>query len=414
VSSDRLPTQASAAYQMIGHYEVVHKIATGGMGEVLLARQRGPSNFSRYVVLKRLHPKLTEDPQFVAMFLNEARIAANLSHPNIIHIYELFEDPPGSYVIAMEYVRGGTVLSLLRENKRAGKRGLPPGVVVRVATAVSEALHYAYFEPGPDGAPRRVIHRDVSPSNVIIGYDGHVKLVDFGIAKALEADAVTQATTLKGKYGYMSPEQLKSQSLDHGTDVFSLGTMLWEMFCGKRLFKRDTALQMLYAILEEPIPRPSERVATLPPAIDHIVMRALSRSKTDRYQDALEVAHDLRIVAHNHEWDYEASALSRLMRDTFPDERSPVLTDAGAGSQTTGRTSQPVPLPTTRITQVDRKIGESAGHSAGNEPPVLVASPGLVQEPNAESDEGGRMFPVLVLLLVIVASALFWITVLHA
>lgn len=398
---------------MIGHYELVHKIATGGMGEVLLARQRGPSNFSRYAVLKRLHPKLTEDPQFVTMFLNEARIAANLSHPNVIHIYELFEDHPGSYVIAMEYVRGGTVLSLLRETARAGKGGLPPGVVVRIACAVSEALHYAYFEPGPDGAPRRVIHRDVSPSNVIIGYDGHVKLVDFGIAKALEADAVTQATTLKGKYGYMSPEQLKSQSLDHCTDVFSLGTMMWEMLCGKRLFKRDTAMQMLYAILEEPIPRPSERVSTLPPAVDDIVMRALSRSKPDRYQDALELAQDLRIVAQNNEWDSEASTLSRLMRETLPDELAAVITGSGSDSQPTGRSLQAASRPATVITKVDKANDLAPRGLVTSEPSVSVSTSGIVHEPGLDPNEGGRMFPVLVLLLVIVASALFWLTIMR-
>jgi eukaryotic-like serine/threonine-protein kinase len=400
---------------MIGHYEVVHKLATGGMGEVLLARQRGPSNFSRYAVLKRLHPKLTEDPQFVAMFLNEARIAANLSHPNIIHIYELFEDSPGSYVIAMEYVRGGTVLSLLRERKRAGKGGLPPGVVVRIASAVSEALHYAYFEPGPDGGPRRVIHRDVSPSNVIIGFDGHVKLVDFGIAKALEADAITQATTLKGKYGYMSPEQLKSQPLDHCTDVFSLGTMLWEMFCGKRLFKRDTALQMLWAIIEEPIPKPSERVNTLPPAVDHIVMRALSRSKSDRYQDALELAQDLRIVAQNHEWDHETSALSRLMRETLPDEIAAANTGRGSDSQPTGRTQPPPRQPITRITQVGKKPGATAPLPQVDDVlEVSMSSSEAVLDPSLDRDEGGIMSPVLVLLFVIAASVCFWIVVLRA
>ena len=136
--------------EVLGNYEVVRKIATGGMGEVFLAKQKGPVDFSRHVVLKKLHPRLTADPHFVSMFLNEARIAASLAHPNIVHIYELFQDGDG-YVIAMEYVRGGTVLALLRERSRKGTKGLPFGPMIRIATAVCEALHYAYSEPGDDG-----------------------------------------------------------------------------------------------------------------------------------------------------------------------------------------------------------------------------------------------------------------------
>jgi eukaryotic-like serine/threonine-protein kinase len=302
----------------IGNYEVVRKLATGGMGEVYLAKQRGPVAFSRDVVLKKLHANYTNDPQFVAMFLNEAQISANLTHPNIIHIYELFEEGDG-YVIAMEYVRGGTVLSLLRACAAAGT-ALPMGPAVRIAIAVCEALHYAYNTPDEQGHPRKVVHRDISPSNVLLGYDGHVKLADFGVAKTLDINA-TRGTTVKGKYGYMSPEQVRCQPLDQRSDLFALGIVLWEMTTGRALFKRDHEAGMVYAVMEEQIERPSERVADYPPDLEEIVMKALSRPREGRFDSALDMANALRRVAHDHGWDIEAPALAALVRDTVPDDQ---------------------------------------------------------------------------------------------
>ncbi|HMG57512.1 MAG TPA: serine/threonine-protein kinase [Kofleriaceae bacterium] len=304
----------------LGHYEIVRKLAIGGMGEVYLAHQTGPVDFRRHVVLKRLHPRFTNDPQFVAMFLNEAQIAANLAHPNIIHIYELFQEGEG-YVIAMEYVRGGTVLSLLRAQEGRGGSGLPYGPIVRIATAMCDALYYAYNEPDADGVPRRVIHRDISPSNVLVGYDGQAKLADFGIAKALESENATQATTIKGKYGYLTPEQIRCEPLDQRNDVFSLGTMLWEMSVGSTLFQRESEMQMMYAILEEDIPRPSQRVPGYPPDLERVVMKALARARDDRYTDAHALAEDLIAVARSHGWDCEKSGLARLVKDLLPDDQ---------------------------------------------------------------------------------------------
>jgi serine/threonine-protein kinase len=307
------------------------------MGEVFLARQKGPVDFSRRVVLKTLHPQFTQDPYFVKMFLNEARIAANLAHPHIVHIYELFQQGDG-YVIAMEYVHGGTVLSLLRGREALGLEGVPWGPSVRIATAVCEALHFAYNEPDADGVPRRVIHRDVSPSNVLVGYDGHVKLGDFGIAKVLDLDGVTQATTIKGKYGYLTPEQIKCLPLDQRSDLFSLGTMLWEMTVGQRLFQRENEMQMMYAILEEPIPRPSERIADYPKDLERVVMKSLARTRDDRYADAQEMEHDLREVAANNGWDTGAAELARLVKEVVPEGASSGKLASGSFTQAGRRT----------------------------------------------------------------------------
>jgi serine/threonine-protein kinase len=299
----------------IGNYEVIRKLASGGMGEVYLARQRGPVDFRRDVVLKRLHQSYTQDPQMVRMFLNEARIAASLSHPSIIHLYELFEDGDG-YVIAMEYVRGGTVLSLLRANAEAGV-GIPYGPAVRIALAVCDALHYAYTTPDEEGRPRRVIHRDISPSNVLVGYDGNVKLADFGVAKMLDVEA-TKGTTIKGKHGYLSPEQARCLPLDQRSDMFSLATVLWEMTTGRRLFHRENEVQMMYAVVEDEIPRPSQRVPGYPQPLEEVVMRALARQRDDRYPDTLAMARELRRVARDLGWDLEAAALARVVRDSLP------------------------------------------------------------------------------------------------
>ncbi len=302
----------------IGNYEIVAKLATGGMGEVYLAKQRGPVAFSRDVVLKKLHPTFMRDPQFVAMFLNEAQISANLTHPNIIHIYELFEDGDG-YVLAMEYVRGGTVLRLLRAAAANGE-ALPLGPALRIAIAVCEALHYAYTSPDEQGSPRRVIHRDVSPSNVLVGYDGHIKLADFGIAKAMDAN-VTQGTSIKGKYGYLSPEQVRCHPLDQRSDIFSLGILLWEMTTGRALFGRENEVAMMYAVVEERIPRPSEKVDAYPAELEAVVMKALERDRNDRFETALDMANALRRIAHERGLDIEAPALTQLVRDSIPDDQ---------------------------------------------------------------------------------------------
>ena len=306
---------------LIRGYEVSRRIAIGGMAEVFLATQVGPSGFRRQVVLKRIHPHLADEPQFLSMFLNEARIAADLSHPNIVHIYDLFQDGPTSYVIAMEYVHGETVFGLFRETRQKNVR-ISYGHIVRMIIAVCEALHYAWEEPSPDGRPRRIIHRDVSPSNILVGVDGQVKLADFGIAKALQSEGLTKVATLKGKYGYMSPEQVRCEPLDNRSDIFSLGAMLYEMTVGRRLFRRESDLKTLQAILVDPIPPPSTVALDYPPDLEPIVMRALARNRDDRFPTARAMSEELTDVARKNGWDAETQALATLVRQVVADRPS--------------------------------------------------------------------------------------------
>jgi serine/threonine-protein kinase len=303
---------------LIRGYEVSRRIAIGGMAEVFLATQVGPSGFRRQVVLKRIHPHLADEPQFLSMFLNEARIAADLSHPNIVHIYDLFQDGPTSYVIAMEYVHGETVFGLFRETRQKNVR-ISYGHIVRMIMSVCEALHYAWEEPSPDGRPRRIIHRDVSPSNILVGVDGQVKLADFGIAKALQSEGLTKVATLKGKYGYMSPEQVRCEALDNRSDIFSLGAMLYEMTVGRRLFRRESDLKTLQAILVDPIPPPSTVALDYPVDLEPIVTRALARNREDRFPTARAMAEELGEVARSNGWDADTPSLASLVREVVAD-----------------------------------------------------------------------------------------------
>jgi serine/threonine protein kinase len=216
----------------------------------------------------------------------------------------------------MEYVRGATVLSVLRACARQGKT-VPYGPAVRIAIAVCEALHYAYASTGEDGHPRHIIHRDISPSNVLLGYDGHVKLADFGVAKALDLNA-TRGQSIKGKFGYLSPEQVRCHPLDQRSDIFALGIVLWEMTVGSPLYKRESEVAMMYAVMEEDAPPPSSMHPSFPRDLEAIIVKALQRDRDKRYATALEMANELRRVARDNGWDIETQALSDLVTETIP------------------------------------------------------------------------------------------------
>lgn len=394
---------ATGARSAIGGYEVVRKLASGGMGEVYLARQRGPVDFCRDVVLKRLHQGYTKDPQMVRMFLNEARIAASIAHPSIIHIYELFEDDDG-YVIAMEYVRGGTALSLLRAHASAGGAGLPFGPAVRIAISVCEALHYAYTVSDEAGRARRVIHRDISPSNVLVGYDGNVKLADFGVAKMTDLDA-TKGTTIKGKHGYLSPEQAKCLPLDQRSDLFSLATVLWEMTTGRRLFHRENEVQMMYAVVEDRIPRPSESTPDYPPELEDVVMRALARDPEARYPDTQVLAGELRRVAREQGWDIEAPALADLARRLLPNDQVAYGTiDSDSLSGIERRRNEITAEGWTGAAPVDA-LRIELETSPAKPAPTAAASAPAVETPRSRRDLW------LTTLVMLALSAVFWLFV---
>jgi serine/threonine protein kinase len=271
--------------EVVGQYSLLGRIAVGGMAEIWLARQTGLAGFKRVVVIKKISDAFSQDPKFVEMFLDEARIAAQLSHPNIVQIYDLGEYH-GSYYIVMEYLHGEDLGTVVRTSVRAHSP-LAISQAVRIVASAADGLAYAHDRVGLDGKPLNIVHRDVSPHNVIVTYDGGVKLVDFGIAKARSRVSQTMDGTIKGKVNYLSPEQARGDPLDFRSDVFSLGIILYEAIGRCRLFNYDDVYMNLLAITGEgAIPPPSTLNKDIPPELDAVVGKALSRALETRYQSA--------------------------------------------------------------------------------------------------------------------------------
>ena len=263
--------RAQEAPRTLGRYQLIKRIAIGGMAEIWVGKSTGPSGFQKVVVLKRILPSLVDRPEFVGMFLDEARIAAALSHANIVQVYDC-EVEGGEYFIPMEYLHGEDVARMLRELKRRGER-MPLEHALHIVTGVAAGLHYAHEKVGYDGQPMSIVHRDVTPHNVFVTYDGGVKIVDFGIAKASNRWNHTQARVLKGKIPYMSPEQCRAEVLDRRSDVFALGILLYELTTGTRLFRGRSEFEILKRIVEEPVPRPSASVPRMltAPALTRLI-----------------------------------------------------------------------------------------------------------------------------------------------
>jgi serine/threonine protein kinase len=278
----------------LGRYQIIGRLATGGMAEVYLALSGELPGFRTLVVVKRILPHLASNAQFIRMFLDEARLAALLDHPNIVRIIEVGHDGE-DYFLVMELVQGKPLSAVLR---KAAREHRPPGAAL-TSYLISQAAHglaYAHTLTDGDGRPLGVVHRDVSPQNVLVSFEGGVKMIDFGVARAFGRVAHTSPGGLKGKIDYMSPEQASAEEVDHRADVFALGVVLWEALTGRRLFRRETELATMRAIVDDPIPHPAE-IATIPPELDAIVMRALRKRKDARFASASEMATALEHFA---------------------------------------------------------------------------------------------------------------------
>jgi len=271
---------------MLGGYQVLRHLATGGMAEVLLARATTPTGH-HHVVIKRIRPDQAKDDRFVRMFLDEARIAAMLQHPNIVRVYDIGEDR-GEFFFAMEYVHGEDLRKVLMEIHRRRDQ-LPIALVTGVVAGAAAGLHHAHKQIGPDREPLGIVHRDVSPANILLGYDGSVKVADFGIAKAALRTIETRSGTLKGKVSYMSPEQVIGKAIDRRSDVFALGVVLYECATARRLFKGDNDFLTMSAIVQGNIPLPSLYRPDLPRILEDIIMKALATAPADRFQSADEL-----------------------------------------------------------------------------------------------------------------------------
>lgn len=285
-----MPFQKLAREEALGRYRLIARLGQGGMADVFLARLVGSGGFETLVAVKRMLPTLSDDRRFVAMFLNEGRIAAQLDHPNVCHVYEL-DEADGTLFLAMEFLRGlpwSEVVPMIPDRPVTTLARFVTGVIVQAC----EGLHHAHTAVGIDGQPRPIVHRDVSPANLFVTNEGIVKLLDFGVSKVLTEASVTASGVLKGKLPYLSPEQVRNMPVDARTDLFSLAVVAWEALAGRALFDRASAYETVIAVAETDIPTlPGDDAVTR--RLDAVLRRALARDPTHRHRSARELADDL-------------------------------------------------------------------------------------------------------------------------
>jgi tRNA A-37 threonylcarbamoyl transferase component Bud32 len=316
---------AAAATELIGpgtqlgKYRVIHLIAFGGMAEIYLARASGIQGFEKYVVLKRILPQYAANVELTRMFLQEARLAAMLDHANIAQVHDIGEEG-GIFFFTMEYLHGEDVR---RIGKALAERGttIPVEHAVHILIDAAAGVHFAHERKGADGSSLGIVHRDLSPSNIVVTYAGGVKVVDFGVAKIATDPEMSGRYSLKGKLAYMSPEQVAQKPVDRRSDVFALGIVLYEITTKKRLFKAPNEVETLQAVLSGNITPPSAVVPGYPPALDRIVMRALERDPTKRYQTARDFQLDLEAFARDQRLEISSAALAEWMETQFGPKR---------------------------------------------------------------------------------------------
>ncbi len=293
------------------------------MADVLLARANGIEGFERHVVIKRIRADVAGDARYVAMFLDEARLAASLHHHNIVGVNDIGEEN-GEYFFSMEYLHGEDARRLLSQVSKRGEQ-IPIEHVITIVTAAAAGLHHAHEQRGPDRKPLGIVHRDVSPANIMIGYDGSVKVADFGIAKAEQRSTETRTGTLKGKIAYMSPEQCVGEDVDRRSDVFSLGIVLYELVTARRLFKGDNDFLMMTAIVHGQIAPPSQYRPDLPSTLEAIILKALAKHRDDRYATADDLRIALEQFANDAGISRSSTALADYLKAQFGNRPEPWL-----------------------------------------------------------------------------------------
>lgn len=301
-----------------GKYTLLNRIAVGGMAEVFLARQEGLEGFEKTICIKRIRPHLSSQPNFVRMFLNEAKLAAQLNHPNVVQIYDLGR-VNDSYFIAMEYISGRDMSRIIPKAEKVGI-SFPMVYALRIASNVCEGLYYAHTKADAYGNPLNVVHRDITPENILVSFNGTVKIVDFGIAKANTQLEQTRAGEIKGKLSYMSPEQCMGHPLDARSDIFSFGSVIYEWVTGYKLFTGENEMAILKSIIDGKIYPPSYFKEDVPEAVERILMKSLDKDKTKRYQSAWEMQFDIDTYLASSEFTPSNIHLSNFLKQIFGDE----------------------------------------------------------------------------------------------
>jgi len=361
----------------VGRYELVHRLGHGGMAAVFLGRATGRAGFEKLLAVKVIHPHLAAEPEFVEMFLDEARIAARLHHPNIVEIHDLGDDE-GVFYMVMEYVEGETLAAVLRQLRKED-RLLPLSAVLQIMADSCAGLAAAHDLKHADGEPMHLVHRDVSPHNLLVGMDGRVKVVDFGIAKATGRRSSTRTGQLRGKLAYMSPEQAGGKSIDHRTDLFALGTVLWELLTNERLFVAETESETLARVTTCEVPDIREHREGLSDGVVQVVERALARDPDERYGSAHDMLRELRSLLRGLEDDVEPREdLSTEMKRLFEGRIDYVRAAVRRASESGARPERAAngPLLSSDVTQAaEPPTAEPSNSSASSSEPGQGTGP---------------------------------------
>ena len=383
--------------KQLGKYEILALLALGGTAEIYLARIGGHAGFEKYVVVKCLHDHLADDPVFVKMFLDEARLAAHLDHSNIVQTMELGEHEQ-RYFMVMEFLAG---LSLAMAIRRASERlpggKIPVSLTLNIIAQACAGLHYAH-ERAINGKPLNIVHRDISPQNLVVSFEGVVKVVDFGIAKAELRETKTQSGTIKGKFAYMSPEQCIAANVDRRTDVFALGVIAHEMLTGRRLFKRNSPYETYQSVIECNVDPPSKMNHELDPSLDGVIMKALAKDKDDRYPTAEAFGDALQSYLHHRGKSSGPGDISRFFDGSFGQEieehgtrmreliqgREKFAGDTGWGEDEDDKRAQ-----TIDIARGKQNIGDEKSQTLDTQDLVEVERPSAGSLSNVIDDLGG-------------------------
>ena len=332
--------------ESLGQYRLVRKLGTGGMAEVFLSAQRMGDDLTRPVVIKAILPHLAEDERFVEMFLREARVAAMLSHPNIVHIHDVTR-LDGRPCLVMEFLKGRDLWTVLMRLGATGEAVAPDAAAAVIAQAAS-GLDYAHRKRDRAGQPLDLVHRDISPHNLFLTREGHVRVLDFGIAKSAYQQTRTESGVIKGKLPYMAPEQARGKDVDGRADQFALGIVLWEMVTGQRLFARDDPILTMQAMFHEKTPKPSS-VRPCPDVLERIIMKALRKSPTDRFDSCESLATSLRAWLASVDGGSEARLVRKLLAHAVPPQEDDAFYTPDRGHDD----AEPIPTDELHLVGID-------------------------------------------------------------
>lgn len=368
------PAMRAPQVQQVGRYELLIEVASGGMATVYVGRQHGAGGFERLVAIKRMHPHIGADPELAASFMDEARIASLIRHPNVVNVQDV-HDAGGEHLLVMDYVDGPSLAGVMRAARKRGERISRPAAI-RILVDSLAGLHAAHELLNMDGVPLGVVHRDATPHNLLLGSDGTVRLTDFGIAKAAERSVHTATGLAKGKFRYMAPEQARGGAIDRRVDIFAMGIVAWELLVGERMFLAENDAQILLEVAEGNYRRPISVDPNIPPELDQIVMRALSVSPNDRWPTAAAFAEALESWAYLHAELSSSAEVARLVHEfcgAMIVERRKALAAVLSGAR------QAAGFAAARHTQ-----GSGTGSTAGTSAPLTLDSVKIVPAVTAE------------------------------